>query len=107
MSKKWVNYFQGKEKIHQRRYSEVLMRSECELHDLRGKSLSYICITCFKDMSTKNKMPARSIMNGLMVKPLPTELNDITTLENTLIARDIPFMKIQLVPKSKIEKMVD
>ena len=52
-------------------------------------------------------MPARSVRNGLKVETLPTELNDITTMENTLIARDIPFMKTQLVPKSRMEKMVD
>ena len=46
-------------------------------------------------------------MNGLKVEMLPPELNDITTLENTLIARDIPFLKIKLVPKSGMEKMVD
>ena len=52
-------------------------------------------------------MPGRSIRNGLKVERLPPELSDITTLENALIARDIPFMKIQLVPKSRMEKMID
>jgi len=60
-------------------------------------------------MKNKKKMPCRSEKNGLKVEALelPPDLSDISTLENTLIAREIPFLKIQMVPKSKIEKMVD
>ena len=32
---------------------------------------------------------------------------DIASLENTLVAVDIPFMKIRKVPKSQLEKMED
>ena len=51
-------------------------------------------------------MPGGGIGNGLKVENLPPELIDVTTLENTLIARDIPFMKISLVPNSRMEKMI-
>ena len=79
-----------------------------EFYDPRGKGRKFICISDFRIM-TQNKKPPRSIKNGLEVDALklPKELADIDPLENTMIARSIPFMKIQLVPKSSIEKMTD
>ena len=90
-----------------------ILGSSCSLdnifHDPCGDSKAYVCKTCFKDMKNKGKMPSRSEKNGLKVEALelPPDLADISTLENTLIARERPFMKISLVPKSKLEKMID
>ena len=58
-------------------------------------------------MNTKGTMPKRSVRNGLEVEELPSELMDISNLENQMIAVDIPFMKIMTVHKSQLEKMVD
>ena len=81
--------------------------SKVEFKDPRGKDRKFVCKTCFKDLSTHDKMPSRSIKNGLTVEALPPDLADIDPLENTLIARYIPFLKIQVVPKSGIEKMTN
>ena len=48
-----------------------------------------------------------SVKNGLIVEEIPSDLADLTTLENQLISTYILFMKIKQVPKSKIELMVD
>ena len=52
-------------------------------------------------------MSSKSIKNGLEVDKLPLELADLTNLENTLVAVDIPVMKIRKVQKSQLEKMDD
>ena len=58
-------------------------------------------------MNTKKEMPSRSVMNGLEVETPPSHMADLSSLENTLIAVDIPFMKIRKVQKSQIEKVQD
>ena len=58
-------------------------------------------------MNTKKEMPSRSVMNGLEVETPPSHMADLSSLENALIAVDIPFMKIRKVQKCQIEKMQD
>ena len=58
-------------------------------------------------MYKNKKMPPISVNNNMNVEKLPSELEDITNIENQLVAIDIPFMKIRKVPKSQMEKMED
>ena len=59
----------------------------------------YICHTCKKALSA-GRMPAMAVANGLEVTDLPDGYN-LTELENNLIAQNINFQKIILLPKSR------
>ena len=59
------------------------------------KSYEYICLTCHNNLKQKQqKMPAQACANGLLLSPVPPELQNLTTLEHRLIALHIPFMVI-------------
>ena len=51
-------------------------------------------------------MPSLSVKNGLYVEEIPPELQ-LTPLENQCIARNILFMKIGELPKTRMKKMID
>ena len=65
----------------------------------------FICCTCLTYIN-KKKTPKLSIFNDLKLEKIPEELK-LTEVENQLIARDILFMKLKLLPKSRIGAMVD
>ena len=55
----------------------------------------YICLTCHNNLKQKEpKMPAQACANGLLLLPVPPELQNLTNLECRLIALHIPFMVI-------------
>ena len=54
----------------------------------------------------KNKIPAISVKNGLYVENILPELQ-LTPLENQCIARNIIFMKMKELPKTRMKGMID
>ncbi|VDI54287.1 Hypothetical predicted protein [Mytilus galloprovincialis] len=58
----------------------------------------WICYTCHRKMM-KGKIPADSFSNGLMLEDVPLELKQLNSIEQQLIALNIPFMKIMALPK--------
>lgn len=44
-------------------------------------------------------MPEESVANNLALDPIPSELDNLNSLEQHLIAKHIPFMKMLALPK--------
>jgi hypothetical protein len=65
----------------------------------------YCCKTCYSYLK-KKKCPSTAVANQLYLDSIPDELK-ITEMENQLIAKDLLFMKISQLPKSRLEKIVD
>ena len=59
----------------------------------------YICSTC-RDTLSAGRMPPMAVANGLAVTDLPAKY-ELTELENNMIAQNINFQKIILLPKSR------
>ncbi|XP_074521382.1 uncharacterized protein LOC141787083 [Halichoeres trimaculatus] len=69
----------------------------CSLLDSpRGQM--WICYTCHYKIN-KGEFPAESVFNSLGLNPIPQELACLNTLEQHLIAVNIPFMKMLALPK--------
>ncbi|XP_077060978.1 uncharacterized protein LOC143713540 [Siphateles boraxobius] len=58
----------------------------------------WICHTCDRKIS-EGKMPAESVANNLALDPIPVELSCLNSLEEHLIAKHIPFMKMLALPR--------
>nr|XP_054591529.1 uncharacterized protein LOC129155826 [Nothobranchius furzeri] len=71
-------------------------RLPCKLNVCRNKL--YICYTCHYKIS-KCQIPPESSINKLTVDPIPPQLACLNTLEQHLIAMNIPFMKMLALPK--------
>ena len=52
------------------------------------------------------KMPEISALNGLLIEEIPDELQ-LNDVENQLIAKNILFMKLKKLPRSRMQAMVD
>ena len=59
----------------------------------------YICTTCRTALSA-GRMPALSVANGLEITDIDKEY-ELTELENNLIAQNINFQKMLILPKSR------
>ncbi len=57
-----------------------------------------ICHTCDRKIC-EGKIPAESVANNLALDPIPNELNSLNSLEQHLIAKNIPFMKMLALPR--------
>ena len=66
---------------------------------INGVTSSYICHAC-KNHLKSGKLPPMSTMNGLKIHQQDPEL-ELTELEGNLIAKNIVFMKIFQLPKSR------
>jgi hypothetical protein len=66
---------------------------------------NFICHNCFRIVKS-GKTPSISIFNGLALDDIPEELM-LTELETQLIAKTLLFMKIKLLPKSRMGAMLD
>ena len=66
---------------------------------INGITSSYICHAC-KNHLKSGKLPPMSAMNGLKIHEQDQEL-ELTELEGNLIAKNIVFMKIFQLPKSR------
>ncbi len=65
----------------------------------------FLCINC-NLLLKKGKMPCTSIQNGLFLDDIPNELR-LTELEQQLIAKRLLFLKIHLLPRSRMPAMKD
>jgi len=70
---------------------------DCVYKNTPAESL-WICHTCDRKIS-EGKMPAESVANNLALDPIPDELSCLNSLEEHLIAKHIPFMKMLALPK--------
>ena len=77
-----------------------------EKQEINGKKESYICHTCQNTMKS-GKMPAMSIRNGLQLTKLDDTDLKLSEIENNLIAQNIVFQKIFLLPKSRMSAVKD
>ena len=65
----------------------------------------HFCFTCQNHLK-RGSMPPLCTMNGLQIEPIPEALQ-LSDLENTLIARNILFMKIFKMPRSRWSAVKD
>ena len=65
----------------------------------------WICKTCLNSYLLKGKLPPNSVMNGLKIDMTNKERKerglDLTEFEGSLVARQLMFQKIFLMPKSR------
>ena len=65
----------------------------------------WICKTCLNSYLLKGKLPSHSVMNGLKIDMTSKERKenglDLTEFEGSLVARNLMFQKIYLMPKSR------
>ena len=66
----------------------------------------YICLTCNRWLMHKQKIPPLSVKNGLTIEKIPCEL-DLSELSNVLIAKNIIFLKLFKLPKSRWSALKD
>nr|XP_021334689.1 uncharacterized protein LOC110440049 [Danio rerio]XP_021334690.1 uncharacterized protein LOC110440049 [Danio rerio] len=69
----------------------------CEHIDSTAAYL-WICHTCDRKIC-EGKIPAESVSNNLGLDPIPVELSCLNSLEQHLIAKHIPFMKMLALPR--------
>ena len=73
--------------------------------NVNGKKESYICIACKKHLRA-GKLPPMSAKNGLQVYNHEPDM-ELTELEGNLVAKNIVFMKIFQLPKSRWTALKD
>ena len=65
----------------------------------------WICKTCLNSYLLKGKLPSNSVMNGLKIDMTSKERKenglDLTEFEGSLVARNLMFQKIYLMPKTR------
>jgi hypothetical protein len=69
-----------------------------EVWPLKSKPKSpteYICLRCRRDKKSPQKF---SFQNSMIPSPVPGELNDLTQIEEMLIARALPIMRVYIKP---------
>ncbi len=74
-----------------------MCRQDCVHKNSSAESL-WICHTCDRKIC-EGKIPAESVANNLALDPIPNELNSLNSLEQHLIAKNIPFMKMLALPR--------
>ncbi|XP_041467172.1 uncharacterized protein LOC121417516 [Lytechinus variegatus] len=72
-------------------------RPKCQIRQSVRSSL-WICYTCHRKLQS-GKIPAEAHTNNLELHEIPEELANLNTLEQHLIAVNIPFMKLMALPK--------
>ena len=79
---------------------------ELVLHIHGKKSAAYLCHTC-KNTMRRGKVPCMSVTNGLCLSDITDPDTKLTEVENNLIAQNIIFQKIFLLPKSRMSAVKD
>ncbi len=74
-----------------------MCRQHCVHKNSTAETL-WICHTCDRKIC-EGKIPAESVANNLALDPIPNELNSLNSLEQHLIAKNIPFMKMLALPR--------
>jgi hypothetical protein len=65
----------------------------------------YVCYTCHKYI-TKHQKPPLCILNNLNISSMPDEIN-LNELGQTLIARNLLFLKLVNLPRSRWRALKD
>ena len=73
--------------------------------EINGQKSSYLCYAC-KNHLISGRLPPMSVMNGLRIPPHDPDM-ELTELEGNLIAKNIVFMKIFQLPKSRWTALKD
>ena len=76
------------------------------VQNIGGKLESYLCHTCKRTL-TRGKMPSMSVENGLTLRKISNPDMKLSEIENSLIAQNIIFQKIFLLPKSRMSAVKD
>ncbi len=76
------------------------------LTKLRKSDVLYLCRTCHKYIFKRKESPPQSFLNGLCLETTPDSLN-MNELENTLIAKNIVFLKLFCLPVSRWSAVTD
>ena len=84
-------------------YNECVVEEDQEINGTRA---CYICHTC-KETMQRGKMPAISVRNGLFLVDMDEIDGKLSEIENSLIAHNIVFQKIVLLPKSRMSAVKD
>ena len=74
-----------------------------------GKSTksAIFCHNCYNSIAIKKKVPRLSVSNGLQLDEIPYELQIPTDLEQQLFAISLIFMKVTLLPKTRMKGQFD
>ena len=76
------------------------------VQNINGQIASYICHTCKRTLM-KGKIPSMSVCNGLSLRDINDPDLKLSEIESNLIAQNIIFQKIFLLPKSKMSAVKD
>ena len=94
----------------QKKIKPDVLKNSCifdkNFKDPLGEGNFYVCHNCYKVMNKDKEMPALSVKNDLYVEDIPPELQ-LTPLDNQCIARNVLFMKIKELHKTRMKGMVD
>ncbi|TKS65922.1 ATP-dependent DNA helicase PIF1 [Collichthys lucidus] len=71
----------------------------CPMSDSPSSKL-WICFTCHRKILAR-KLPEESVTNNMHLDEIPAELKCLNSLEQHLIARHIPFMKLLCLPRGR------
>jgi hypothetical protein len=66
-----------------------------------------ICLTCCNWLTKKKKVPPLNAFNGLELDDVPTALAQLSDIENVLISKNILFLKIFKLPRSRWNALID
>ena len=94
------------EELQRKIEPEVLENSCIFKEELKLNGHYYICRNCNQVMAKKKEMPIYSLNNGLIVEDIPESLK-LTPLENQLISKNIIFMKMKSLTKTRMPAMID
>ncbi|XP_053378668.1 uncharacterized protein LOC128548229 [Mercenaria mercenaria] len=88
--------------VHSASFKEADLQflNNCLSHALSMDSTEWLCKTCLRYIKLK-KLPPQTDENNLKIPPAPEELQDLTSLEERLIAQHYPFMKLIALPKER------
>ena len=86
-------------------HPEIYQKYVTAFQEHKVQNMYYSCNYCHKSLLRKI-CPSMAASNNLYLDPIPEELK-LTDLEQQLIARNLIFMKIAKLPKSRLHKIVD
>ena len=96
VSEKFKNFLKEESLLKYVNFSEALMHNDKH----------FICDSCKTNIS-KRKMPSLCAENGLKVSEKAYELKHLKNLEKQLIKKDLPFLKIRELPKTRMDAVND
>ena len=98
-----------KEADHQETFERFKKHMYCKFaldKDFSGNGVLYICHNC-KNKVNNGHMPAMCFANNLLLESQPKCLSTLSEVESTLIATNIQFQKLFLLPKTRWSAIKD